>query len=244
LTTPLYARVGRKLIESIRHPTIVTDEAALRTFPIRPMDVRSAIERAVGHEDREFAATRWSDATSSGAPMRTWGGTPFGSRLVDVRSRFVPVPPRAAFAPIRRIGGAQGWYYGNALWRARGFLDLLVGGVGLRRGRRSPEELQVGDALDFWRVEAYEADRHLRLAAEMKVPGRAWLEFDVTEAPGGSTITQTAIFDPVGLSGLLYWYGIYPLHRRVFDGMLAGIERQAQRLSTAEPPAPATGRLP
>ena len=153
-------------------------------------------------------------------------------------------PPREAFTPIRRIGGTQGWYYGNVLWRARGFLDLLVGGVGLRRGRRNPEELQVGDALDFWRVEAYEPDRHLRLAAEMKVPGRAWLEFEVTEVPGGSTITQTAIFDPVGLPGLLYWYGIYPLHQRVFEGMLAGVARRAQTLSTAEPSAPPSRRLP
>jgi uncharacterized protein YbjT (DUF2867 family) len=243
LTTPLYARVGRKLIESIRHPTVVTDDTALRTLPIRPMGVASAIERAIRHEDREFAATRWSDATSATTPLRSWGGTQFGSRLVDVRSRFVPVPPRDAFTPIRRIGGARGWYYGNVLWRARGLLDLLAGGVGLRRGRRNPDDLQVGDPLDFWRVEAYEPDRRLRLAAEMKVPGRAWLEFDVTEAPGGSTITQTAIFDPVGLSGLLYWYGIYPLHRRIFEGMLAGVARQAQILPGAESSAPAAGRV-
>ena len=228
LTTPLYARVGRKLVESIRHPTLVTDDAALRVFAVRPMGVRSAIERAIRNEDREFVATRWSDATSAAASARSWGGVQFGSRLVDVRSRFVPVPPQQAFAPIRRIGGKRGWYYGNRLWRVRGFLDILAGGVGLRRGRPNPENLQVGDALDFWRVEAYEPDRRLRLAAEMKVPGRAWLEFEVTEAPGGSTITQTAVFDPVGLSGLLYWYAIYPLHGRIFAGMLDGIASRAQ----------------
>ena len=126
-------------------------------------------------------------------------------------------------------GGARGWYYANKLWRLRGYLDLLVGGVGLRRGRRNPEDLRVGDALDFWRVEAYEPGRRLRLLAEMKLPGRAWLEFEVTDVPGGAEITQTAIFDPVGLSGLLYWYGIYPLHRRVFSGMLAGIAHDAVR---------------
>ena len=227
LTTPLYARVGRKLIESIRHPTVVTDDAALQAFPVRPTGLRSAIERAIRNEDREFAVTRWSDATSA-ASARSGGGVQFGSRLVDVRSQFVPVSAREAFTPIRRIGGTQGWYYGNALWRVRGFLDLLAGGVGLRRGRRSPEGLQVGDALDFWRVEAYEPDRRLRLAAEMKVPGRAWLEFEVTDAPGGSTITQTAIFDPLGLPGRLYWYGVYPLHGRIFGGMLAEIAARAQ----------------
>ena len=227
LTTPVYARVGRKLIESIRHPTVVTDDAARAAFAVQPMGLREAIARAIKYEEREFAATRWADAVSSGSSHRSWGGVQFGSRLVDVRSTIVPVDPAAAFAPIRRLGGAQGWYYADALWRIRGFLDLLVGGVGLRRGRRSAEDLRIGDALDFWRVEAYEPDRRLRLAAEMKLPGRAWLEFEVKAVPGGSEITQRAIFDPVGLSGLAYWYGVFPLHGRIFGGMLAGIARRA-----------------
>ena len=130
---------------------------------------------------------------------------------------------------IRKLGGGNGWYYASWLWRLRGFIDLLVGGVGMRRGRRDPEELQVGDALDFWRVEAYEPDRRLRLAAEMKLPGRAWLEYEVQPSDGGSEIRQTAVFDPVGLSGLLYWYGICPLHGRVFAGMLRGVAREAER---------------
>jgi uncharacterized protein YbjT (DUF2867 family) len=228
LTTPVYARVGRKLIESIRHPTVVTDDSALETFAVRPMGVRAAIARAIRFEEREFAKTRWLDAVSSGARHRSWGGVQFGSRLVDVRRVFVPVPRSAAFAPIRRIGGANGWYYGNALWRIRGFLDLLAGGVGLRRGRRDADDLRVGDALDFWRVEAYEPDRRLRLAAEMRLPGRAWLEFEVTDAPGGAEITQSAIFDPIGLPGVLYWYGVYPLHGRIFGGMLDAIASRAQ----------------
>jgi uncharacterized protein YbjT (DUF2867 family) len=227
LTTPVYARVGRKLIESIRHPTVVTDDAARAAFAVRPMGVGEAISRAMKYEEREFAATRWADAVSSGSRHRSWGGVQFGSRLVDVRSTVVPVSPAAAFAPIRRLGGTQGWYYADMLWRIRGFLDLLVGGVGLRRGRRSPDELRIGDALDFWRVEAYEPDRRLRLAAEMKLPGRAWLEFEVREVAGGSEITQRAIFDPVGLPGLAYWYGVFPLHGRIFAGMLAGIARRA-----------------
>jgi uncharacterized protein YbjT (DUF2867 family) len=229
LTTPVYARVGRKLIESIRHPTVVTDDAARAAFDVRPMGVDDAIARAMRFEEGKFVRTRWSDAVSSGAAHPAWGGVPFGSRLVDTRKVFVPVSRAAAFAPIRRIGGASGWYYANGLWRLRGYLDLLTGGVGLRRGRRDPEQLRVGDALDFWRVEAYEPDRRLRLAAEMRVPGRAWLEFEVTDAPGGTEITQTAIFDPIGLPGLLYWYGIYPLHGRIFGGMLRAIAARATR---------------
>lgn len=238
LTTPVYARVGRKLIESIEHPTVVTNDDALRAFPVRPMGLADAISRAMRFEEREFAATRWSDAVSSAGAERSWGGVQFGSRLVDVRSAFVPVPRAAAFAPIRQIGGTRGWYYGNGLWRVRGALDLFVGGVGLRRGRRHPDRIGVGDALDFWRVEAYDPDRRLRLRAEMKLPGRAWLEFEVKDAEGGSTITQSAAFDPVGLPGQLYWYGIYPLHRRVFAGMLAGIARRAVA-QAAGPGAPA-----
>ena len=227
LTTPVYARVGRKLIESIRNSTVVTDTTALTAFAVRPMGLREAIERAIRNEDNEFSATRWSDAISSGASSRTWGGNKFGSRLVDSRTAFVPVARRAAFVPIRRIGGERGWYYANGLWRLRGFLDLLVGGVGVRRGRFHPDQLRVGDALGFWRVEAYEPDRRLRLAAEMRLPGRAWLEFEVTDAEGGSIIRQTAVFDPAGLLGLMYWYGIYPVHRRIFAGMLAGVAARA-----------------
>lgn len=230
LTTPVYARVGRKLIESIRHPTVVTDDAARREFDVRPMGVREAIHRAMRSEERAFARTRWSSAVSSGAAHPSWGGVKFGSRLVDVRKAFVPVSRAAAFAPIRRIGGANGWYYANGLWRIRGYLDLLAGGVGLRRGRRDPERLRVGDALDFWRVDAYEEARRLRLSAEMRVPGRAWLEFEVSDAPGGAEITQTAIFDPIGLPGLLYWYGVYPLHGRIFGGMLKAIASRASRV--------------
>ena len=133
-----------------------------------------------------------------------------------------------AFRPIEQIGGQTGWYYGNWLWKLRGWLDLLVGGVGLRRGRRDPVDLQVGDAVDFWRVETVDSGRRLRLAAEMKLPGRAWLEFEVTPTANGSLIRQTAIFDPVGLGGLAYWYALYPVHRLVFAGMLNGIVRAAE----------------
>jgi uncharacterized protein YbjT (DUF2867 family) len=223
LVTPVYARIGRKLIESIRHPSIVRDDAAGKTFTIRPMGVRDAIARAMVNEDQAFAQTRWHDALSSAGPVRSWGSVRFGERLVDSRATHVDVPPALAFRPVERIGGKTGWYYGNWLWRMRGFLDLLVGGVGLRRGRPDPERLRVGDPLDFWRVEAYEPGRSLRLSAEMKVPGRAWLEFEVVAEGAGALIRQTAVFDPLGLSGRLYWYALYPIHQIVFAGMLRRI---------------------
>ena len=146
---------------------------------------------------------------SSGREVPRWGGRRFGSRLVDRQQVVVRTEPARAFAPIQRIGGRQGWYFATWLWYLPGFLDLLVGGVAMRRGRRHAVELRAGDPLDFWRVEAWEEDRLLRLAAEMKVPGRAWLQFEVEPAEGGSRITHTAVFDPVVLGGLVYWYGPY-----------------------------------
>jgi len=228
LVTPLYARVGKKLVESLRNPTLVSNNLAESVFSIRPRNVREAISRALINEDREFAESRWSDALSSAGEARAWGGERFGSRLVDSRTITVSVSPEQAFAPIRRIGGKNGWYYGNWLWSLRGLLDLLVSGVGMRRGRLDPEELRVGDPLDFWRVEVFDRPKLLRLRAEMKLPGRAWLEFEVTPNGNGATIRQTAIFDPVGLAGLAYWYGIYPLHQFVFAGMLRNLARAAQ----------------
>ncbi len=232
LVTPLYARVGRKLVESLRNPTLISNNLAATTFSVRPRSVQEAIARALVNEDRDFAETRWSDALSSAGAPSAWGGKRFGSRLVDSRTITVNVPPEQAFVPIRRIGGRTGWYYGDWLWSLRGFLDLLVGGVGVRRGRPDPENLRVGDPLDFWRVELYEPPQRLRLQAEMKLPGRAWLEFEVTPCEQGSTIRQTAIFDPLGLLGLIYWYGIYPLHQCVFAGMLRNIARAAIRTHT------------
>ncbi|MBK8164801.1 MAG: SDR family oxidoreductase [bacterium] len=228
LVTPLYARVGRKLIESIIHPTVVDDPAALAAYAVRPVGMAEAVRRALAREDREFAQTRWSDALSSAGEPRAWGGVRFGMRLVDSRRVRVPVPPRAAFRPIAAIGGATGWYCCNALWRLRAALDLLAGGVGFRRGRPHPLELHVGDAVDFWRVEAIEPGRRLRLAAEMKVPGRAWLEFAVESDGDGSWIRQTAVFDPLGWLGRAYWYALYPVHQVVFAGMLRRIARAAQ----------------
>ena len=231
LVTPLYARVGRKLVDSLKNPTVVRDPSANDVFNVHPRDVAASIQRAFENEDREFAETRWSDALSSGSRPKRWGGERFGNRLVDSRTITVDVSASAAFTPVRRIGGQTGWYYGNWLWQLRGFMDLLVGGVGIRRGRRDPDVLHAGEPLDCWRVEAIETDHLLRLAAEMRLPGRAWLEFEVTpDGPSKSTIRQTAIFDPLGLFGLCYWYAIYPLHEAIFGGMLREIARAAERV--------------
>jgi uncharacterized protein YbjT (DUF2867 family) len=240
LITPLQARVGAKLIGSIRHDTVVDDPAAAAPFNVRPRGVRDAIRRAIQREDRRLAATRWSDALSSSQAPSGYGGQRYGSRLLDSREVWTPVPPDRAFAPIRRIGGARGWYYGQRLWQVRGMLDKLVGGPGLRRGRRDPEHLAPGDALDFWRVRAVEPDRLLRLRAEMRLPGRAWLQFEVSPDGDGSRIRQTAIFDPHGLSGLAYWYALWPAHQFVFGGLLRRLASLAASDEKTPPGSPAT----
>jgi uncharacterized protein YbjT (DUF2867 family) len=241
LVTPLQARVGRKLVDSLIHETIVTDRKAQDRFTVRPRGVADAIARALVREDREFAQTRWSDAISSSSE-RSWGGVPFGTRLVDSRAVTVACSPQEAFRPIERIGGTNGYYIANWLWAIRGFIDRLVGGVGLRRGRRDPQHLYPGEALDFWRVEAVEPNRLLRLRAEMRLPGRAWLQFEVEPDGERCVIRQTAIFDPVGLAGLMYWYGIWPLHQFVFAGMLHGIAKAA--ISQTSSSALMTGKTP
>jgi len=229
LVTPFYARVGRKLIDSIRHPTVVHDAAAQRLFGIQPGSVRDAIADALRDEDKEFAAIRWSRVLTVAGDSPNRKEFRFGNRIVRSETIRVRVPSASAFAPVRRIGGATGWFYGEWLWQLRGLIDLLAGGVGMRRGRPNPELLEVGDQVDCWRVEAFEPDRHLLLAAEMKFPGRAWLDFEVEGDNGASTIRQTAIFDPLGLLGLAYWYATLPLHRVVFAGMLRGIAAAAAR---------------
>lgn len=240
LVTPLYAKVGRKLIEGVKNPTVVTDPSA-RELGVEPRGIADAIERALSNEDQAFTASRWSDAGTEDSPPAPSGPAGVGGsgaegdvpptaplrRIVDTKMERVPLSPAEAFVPVRRIGGDVGWYYGNGLWRVRGFLDRLAGGPGLRRGRRDPDDLRPGEALDFWRVEAYEPDRMLRLRAEMKVPGRAWLQFEVEPDADGSIITQTAVFDPHGLAGRAYWFALLPVHAFMFRGMLRRIAAAA-----------------
>lgn len=240
LITPLYARIGRAIIESIVHVTVVRDNAAITTFSVCPMGIDAAIHRALAHEESHFSATRWSDALSSSGKLQSWGGVRFGTRLVDSRTLTVEAPSEVVFKCIERIGGDNGWYAWNWLWRVRGFIDLLEGGVGLRRGRPSSTTLRVGDTVDSFRVESIEPNRRLRLKSEMHLYGRAWLEFEVTGVGSSTTIRQTAIFDPVGLIGQIYWYTLYLPHQFVFSGMLQGIAQAALRemrdLDTAKIP--------
>jgi len=225
--TPVYARVGRLLIDSIRHPTVVRDDRASRVFAIRPRGVRDAILDTLNEEDAAFAANAWEAAHATGVP-RGWGGRRIGTRLVDAREARTPAPPPAAFAPIRRIGGRRGWYYADWLWTLRGLLDRMIGGPGMRRGRRDPDVARAGDPIDGWRVEAVVPDRRLRLRAEMLVPGRAWLEFEVVPEGAGSIVRQTAVFDARGVPGLAYWSLVWPLHQFVFAGLLRGVVAAAR----------------
>jgi uncharacterized protein YbjT (DUF2867 family) len=233
LVTPLYYRVGRHLLEGLRNETVVTDEAAARDFPsIHPMGLEQAIGRSLANEDRQYAETRWSDARSaSPAPKQRAGGRyggRYGRRYTDHRVVEVSAPASAAFGAVMCLGGRKGWYAWTWLWSLRGLLDQITGGVGSRRGRRDPSCVIPGDTVDFWRVEQVEPDRLLRLAAEMRMPGRGWLQFEVAPLEDGRTrIVQTALWDPVGLLGHLYWFSVWPLHQVVFRSMIRGIARDS-----------------
>ncbi|MBM4022665.1 MAG: SDR family oxidoreductase, partial [Planctomycetes bacterium] len=227
LVTPRYSKVGRKLIDGLKNPTVVTSDAARREFAITPRGLASAVRDACAQEDGAFAVKRWADVADLEDLPRRYGGSHQGTRLVDHRHVVVAVPPERAFAAIEQIGGGNGWYAADWLWTLRGWLDRAIGGPGMSRGRRDPERLRAGDVLDCWRVEVCDPPRRLRLAAEMKLPGRGWLEFEVVPGDGECTIHQTAVFDPRGLGGLAYWYAIWPLHELVFARMLAGLAKRA-----------------
>jgi uncharacterized protein YbjT (DUF2867 family) len=221
---PLYGRIAGAMVESLRNETVVRSAVAREAFPIQPRGLADAIERTLADEDREFAETRWSDALTQ-IPALRWGGVPFGRRLVSSRVVHVQRRTHQAFAPIQRIGGPTGWYAADWFWRLRGFVDRVRGGQGLRRGRRDPHDLHVGDAIDFWRVERLEPGRRLLLVAEMKMPGRLWLQFELEADDDGTLIRQTTVFDPAGYVGLAYWYLLYPVHSGIFGAMLRGLHR-------------------
>jgi uncharacterized protein YbjT (DUF2867 family) len=227
LVTPVYARVGRKLIESIRHPTLVTSDTAHGLFEVRPIGATAAIRAALDNEDREHAETRWSDAASAAGLKQPVASSPVGRRRTDTRTAEVVARQADCFAVVSGLGGPTGWPPYTWLWRLRGVVDLLLGGVGMRRGRPEGRPLRAGDVVDFWRVEVCEPSSRLRLAAEMRLPGRAWLEFDVVQTESGARIRQTASFDPVGLGGLVYWYALLPVHVPIFRGLLRTIARRA-----------------
>lgn len=230
--TPLSATIVRPLIEGLRSEVVVHDERARQLFPhIQPADYRTSVHRALTRLREGDLESIWSDALSSSAG----DSKPFFFRLeqgmfIERREQKSRASAAALFAVFSGLGGARGWLTFNWAWQARGLLDQLVGGVGLRRGRRDPNEVRVGDALDFWRVESVEPGRLLRLRAEMKVPGRAWLQFEAeSQGESGATLVQTAYFAPKGLSGLLYWYLLYPLHGLIFAQMPRRIAELAEK---------------
>jgi uncharacterized protein YbjT (DUF2867 family) len=220
LVTPVYASIGRCLIESVRTPSIVQTPDSSRSFAVRPMGIFRAIERALMNEDHSRAETRWSDAgwCAPGIVFDTDRDVLSNEKVIRLE-----LPPQQAFAAIRKIGGSNGWYFGNWLWRVRGFVDLMIGGVGMRRGRSDPETPLPGSTLDFWRVQIYKPNRQLRLLAEMKIPGKAWLEFRAEPDGNATMIRQVAYFKPHGIGGLLYWYLLWPVHDLMFRGMLRNI---------------------
>ena len=245
LVTPVPAGIARPLVESLRN-TVVCGEHDIAAFVPDPPEGLLGFDDAVGlalQRVRDSAvATRWASASVPGAPSDPlptdpdWAG---GSLYVDERTRATDAAPEQVWRVVEGIGGDNGWYSFPLAWTVRGWLDRLVGGVGLRRGRRDPHRLFVGDALDFWRVEERDAGRLLRLRAEMRVPGLAWLEFHVEHggtdggADGVTVLRQRATFAPRGLAGHLYWWAIAGFHGLVFGGMIRGLTRTAEAAGTA-----------
>ena len=230
LVTPIPADIARPLIDGLRNEVIVREGIAQELFPqIKPMDYTSAVSLALADLEAHHIETSWSDAmvTSQGDVVPVALSTQEGM-ILERRQQIVSAPPDAVFKMISRLGGQTGWLYLNWTWRLRGWIDRLVGGVGLRRGRRDPDVVRIGDAIDFWRVEAVEPDKRLLLRAEMKLPGRAWLQFEShPHAEAQTRLVQTAFFAPKGLSGLAYWYLLYPIHQLIFAGMLRNLAQRA-----------------
>jgi uncharacterized protein YbjT (DUF2867 family) len=229
LITPIPARIAQPLIRGLGNEVIVRDETARQLFPsIALLDYETAVHHALKQMETRGVETAWSDAliSSQGNKSPVALLTSEGM-IMERRQRTVTAPADAVYRSFAGLGGKRGWLYMDWAWQLRGMTDRLCGGVGMRRGRRDPDDLRVGDALDFWRVEVVEPGRLVRLRAEMKVPGRAWLEFQALPQPGGQTLlSQTAFFEPKGLLGLLYWYVLYPVHSLIFSGLIRRIALQ------------------
>ncbi|MFO1464026.1 MAG: SDR family oxidoreductase [bacterium] len=245
LVTPIPASISRPLIEGLKHDVICRDSSALRVFSVQPIGYRAAVRLALERIAQGQVETIWSGSQASfrpGAPPKAYLENREGM-ILEVRKTEVEAPPERVFAVFSGIGGDRGWFYADWAWRLRGLLDRLVGGPGMRRGRRNPDTLVAGDALDFWRVEEVRPGRRIRLRAEMKVPGRAWLQMEAEPLNGTdahSLYVQTAYFEPKGLPGLLYWYLLYPIHQVIFSGLCREIKARSealridQRRSTSE----------
>ncbi len=238
LVTPLPTSLARPLVDSLVNEVVVHDPAITELLPRRLLSYRESVELALRQVADLHVATRWSDASTTpepagpAGPMATdpdWSG---GAVLEDVRQISCAATPTDVFATVAGIGGGRGWYGSGWLWNLRGLVDLAVGGVGPRRGRRHPRELRVGDAVDSFRVEALEAPHLLRLRAEMRMPGEGWLEWSVATEGAGTRLTQRARYHPHGLLGRLYWWVLIPAHALVFTRMLRSIAAAADRTSS------------
>ncbi len=235
--TPIPAGIAAPLVEGLRNEVTVTNDLARSLFPdLRPTDYASAIDRVIMDLQRGRIDTSWSDAAhTAGAPAEPVQVAAHEGMIIERRQRAVSAPPQTVYRVLTGIGADRGWYFANWSWRLRGMLDRLLGGAGLRRGRRHPDGLRVGDAVDFWRVEALETDRLVRLRAEMKLPGSAWLQFEIEGADGGTAhLVQTAVFQPRGLAGLFYWYALYPFHAWIFGGLIEAVARRAESLASSD----------
>lgn len=244
LVTPIPAAIARPLIDGVRNEVIVCDDKAHHLFPqIEPVTYQTAVQLALSKLNAREVETRWSDAlASSMSDIQPFVFEQREGMMIERREREVNAPPADVYRAFARLGGQHGWVYLNWIWRLRGTLDRLVGGPGYRRGRRNPYDLRVGEALDFWRVEALEAGVMLRLRAEMKLPGRGWLQFEAEPMADNRTrLIQTAFFAPRGLFGFLYWYSLFIIHRFIFTGMVTKLVNEAEHIHDPETPTP---RLP
>jgi hypothetical protein len=238
LVTPVPRSIAVPLIESLVHEVICHDHDIAGYIPDPEGGLthyEHAVELALTNTRRAQVPTRWSDASWPGAPSDPlptdpeWSG---GSLYEDIREYRCAADPQTLWNVIEAIGGEHGWYSFPLAWSVRGWIDRIVGGVGLRRGRRDPHRLHAGEALDWWRVEYLERPRLLRLRAEMRLPGHAWLELEaVPDGNGGACYRQRAVFEPHGLAGHLYWHGVAPFHGIVFGGMVRNIASAAERSS-------------
>ena len=206
---------------------MVADTARAETdFPgIRPVEYRQAVSRALQKTTENAVSTRWSSALGAAPSFEL---SQREGMIREIRSCRSAASPTETFQAFASLGGKTGWLFWNWAWSLRGLLDRLVGGPGLRRGRRHPTEIEPGDAIDFWRVEKVEPPQLLRLRAEMKVPGRAWLQWETVPNGSGTQLVQTAIFEPIGLAGHLYWNLLYPIHKLIFSGMVHAIATRAE----------------
>ena len=229
LVSPVPSGIARPLIEGLRNEVIVRDPVPARAFGLTPLPYAEALARAIDRTDRHAIESTWFDAYAPPGKPSLTSVTSREGMIVERREQAIAAPPDAVFAQVERLGGDVGWPYANVLWRIRGVMDRMVGGVGMRLGRRDPDRVRVGDAIDFWRVEEVDRPRPLRLRAEMRVPGRAWLQYEVSPTPTGSTLVQTAFFEPKGLPGLAYWYALYPVHGLIFKGSVRVLGERAVR---------------